>query len=68
MEAMDRFIPCPTCEGRGTIETVLGNRAQKCASPVCSTMICETCGECPNRCGFAQDEPSPHDACVWAGQ
>ena len=68
MEAMGRFIPCPTCEGRGEIEIekeLPGSRAIKeCASPVCSTMICVKCGECPNRCGFDQGEPSPHDACL----
>ena len=38
----------------------------ECASPVCSTMICAKCGECPNRCGFGQDERSPHDVCSMA--
>ena len=37
---------------------------RECASPVCSTMVCSNCGECPNRCGFDQGEPSPHDECV----
>ena len=37
---------------------------RECASPVCSTMVCSNCGECPNRCGFDQDESSPHDECA----
>ena len=41
----------------------INGEAYKCASPVCSTMICVKCGECPNSCGFDQDEHNPHDDC-----
>ena len=37
---------------------------RECLSPVCLTMVCVTCGECPNRCGFDEDDDSPHDECV----
>ena len=37
--------------------------AHECFSPVCSTMVCPKCGECPNRCGFDLEEHSPHDDC-----
>ena len=34
-----------------------------CASPVCDSPICSQCGECPNGCGFLEDESSPHMDC-----
>ena len=34
-----------------------------CLSAVCDTPICARCSECPNRCGFADYEVSPHDKC-----
>ena len=40
--------------------------SKECVSPVCSTMTCSNCGECPNRCGFDLDEPSPHYECTIA--
>ena len=40
--------------------------SEECMSPVCSAMTCSNCGECPNRCGFDQDELSPHDECAIA--
>ena len=34
-----------------------------CFSPMCGAKVCWKCFECPNRCGFTDDETSPHDEC-----
>ena len=69
--AYERHLPASVVTAaRAAIAKAKGVKflVRKCSSPVCSTMICPDCGECPNRCGFDEDEASPHDECVTAAK